>query len=82
MTEYTYKIAGNITCDGFETVEIEEYITIAEMSAEKALETFLTENEQFDFFGSLKTCDVETGGRKGATFRDQNEDQTIDVDLV
>lgn len=58
--EYTYKITGNITYneaeteDGFDTVEIEEYITINEMSAEKALEIFLAENEQFDFSGHSK----------------------------
>ena len=46
MTEYTYKIIGNLTYndaagteDGFATVAINEFITIDEMSAEKALDT-------------------------------------------
>jgi hypothetical protein len=88
MTEYTYEITGTITYnqaeteDGFKTVEIDETITIDVMSAEKAFETFLSQNEQYDFFGTLKTCDAETMGCNGATFRDSNEGQTIDIELI
>ena len=85
---FTYKITGNITYnhaeteDGFATVEIDEKINVEEMDAKKAMEVFLEENEHYNFFGSLKTCDAETGGKKAATFRNQNENQTIDIDLV
>lgn len=90
---FTYRITGQITYndadteDGILTVDIDEEITVEEitveeMSACEAFDTFLAENEQYEFYGSLTTCDVETGGKKGATYRDQNADQTINVDLI
>lgn len=89
MKEYTYKITGKITftdsCDvesGIETVCIEEHITIGERSAAKALESFLSENHQFDFFGKLTQVDAETRGGNWAQYRDQNEDQTIMVEII
>ena len=88
MTEYTYKITGNLTYndadteDGFATVEIEDFITVEEMSAEKALELFLQENECYDFFGKLTQYDADTRGKKWSLFRDQNEGQTIRVEYA
>lgn len=85
---FTYKITGQITYneaetkEGYSTINIEEEVSIDEKSASAAFEHFLEENEQYDFFGSLQTCDAETGGEIGATYRDQNADQTIDIDLV
>ena len=88
MTTFTFKISGTLTYndaagteDGFATVAINEFITVDEMSAEKALENFLEENKRYDFFGKLKTCDTKTHGKKGATYKDQKENQTIDVEL-
>ena len=88
MTTFTFKISGTLTHndaagteDGFATVAINEFITVDEMSAEKALENFLEENKRYDFFGKLKTCDTKTHGKKGATYKDQKENQTIDVEL-
>jgi hypothetical protein len=89
MTTYTYKITGNVTYnesdeteDGLVEVQIEEYVEVDEMSAHAAFEKFFEENAQYEFYGSLKTCDQETYGKKGATYRDQNEGQTVDIDLV
>lgn len=86
--DYRYSIKGRITYNeaetdsGFKTVDIDESVDVDERSCVAALEKFLDDNPQYDFFGTLKTCDVETAGEKGATFRDQNEDQTIDVELI
>lgn len=88
MKKFTYNITGQMTYndadtkDGFETVEIDETIEIDEMSPSTALAKFLEENEQYEFYGSLKTCDAETHGKKGATYRDQNEHQTVNIGLV
>lgn len=85
---YTYKIEGNVTYndadteDGFATVEISETVEVEEMSAQAAFDKFFAENEQYEFYGSLNTCDAETRGKKGATFKDQNEGQTIEVELL
>ena len=84
----TYEIKGNITYnqsdeskDGFATVEISEMYVDAD-SCEEALEKFLEDHEEFDFFGSLKEYDAETRGHEWARYRDQNEDQTIMVEVV
>jgi len=88
MSTFEYRIKGQVTCseadtdDGFATVEIDEIVEIDEMSPEAAKERFFEQNAQYKFYGSLKTCDAETGGKKGATYKDQNEDQTIEVDLL
>lgn len=85
---YTYSIVGDVTYNDAETedgmlkVKIDETVEIKEKSTEKALEVFFEENNQYEFYGSLKTVDAETYGKKGATYRDQNENQTIDVDLI
>jgi hypothetical protein len=85
---FTYKITGKITWneaeteEGYETIEIDEKVQVEEKSASEAFAQFLKENEQYEFYGSLKSCDAKTGGKIGATFRDKNEGQTIDVDLV
>ena len=85
---YTYSIKGQATYNdadtesGFATIDLDETVETSEMSAQAAKDKFFTENEQYDFFGNLKTFDQETGGKKGATFTDQNEGQTIDVELV
>jgi len=80
---YTYQITGSVTDnDSQSTVTIDETITVDEMSAQSAFDKFFADNDQYDFFGSLKSCDQETRGKKGATYRDQNEDQTVDVELV
>ena len=85
---FNYKITGQITYndaeteDGFLTVEIDEEVEIDEMSADEAFNQFLIENEQYEFYGSLKSCDAETYGKKGATYYDQNEEQTIKVELI
>jgi len=85
---YTYKIEGTVIYneadndEGYVTVEILETTEVEEMSADAAKEKFFFENPEYDdSFGSMKTCDQETRGGKGATYRD-NEGRTIDVDLV
>lgn len=85
---YTYSIKGQVTFNdaetesGFATVTLDATIETDEMSAQAAKDKFFSENEQYDFFGNLQTCDQATGGKKGATFTDQNNDQTIDVELL
>jgi hypothetical protein len=82
----TYKIEGNITYnqadteDGFATVEILEYQEAE--NATEALEKFLEDNTQYDFFGKMTMCDADTRGEKWARYADQNEDQFISVDIV
>jgi len=49
---------------------------------ETALGKFLAENNHYEFYGSLKNCDAKTHGKKGATYRDQNENQTIEIDII
>jgi len=88
MEIFTYNITGQMTRndadtdDGFETVEIYETIEIDEMSPSTALAKFLEENERYEFYGSLKTCDAETRGKKSETYRDSYEHQTVNIDLV
>ena len=89
MTTFTFKISGTLTYndaagteDGFATVAINEFITVDEMSAEKALENFLEENKRYDFFGKLTQYDADTRGKKWSLFRDQNEGQTILVEYA
>lgn len=85
---YTYKIEGQVnyneaeTDEGYATVEISETVEVDEMSAEAAKERFFAENPQYDdFFGSMKSCDQETRGKKGATYKD-GVCRMIEVDLV
>lgn len=85
---FEYKITGQITYneaeteEGRDTVDLVETVEVDDMSAGGAFKKFLDENEQYEFYGNLKTVDAETGGKKGATYCDQNEDQTIEVELV
>ena len=85
---FTYSIKGQVTYNeadtktGFETINIDEVIHIDDMSAEAAKDKFFADNEQYDFFGSLMTCDAKTYGKKGATFSDQGESQIINVELI
>ena len=85
---YTYLIKGIVTYNdaetesGYESIEINEEIDVDELGAQNALNLFLKENEQYDFYGLLTSCDAETRGNKGASFCDQNEDQSIEVELV
>jgi len=83
----TYKIEGNLTYnqseeteDGFCNTEISEYIEAE--NAPEALDLFLEENEQYDFFGRMTLCDADTRGRKWAKFVDQNERHFINVEIV
>ena len=65
------------------TVEINETIEVSELSATAALEKFFQENEEYDDFFQLKTCDIETYGKKHATFIDATDnDRKLYVDLV
>jgi predicted chitinase len=86
---YTYRITGKVnyneaeTEDGNQTVELNETIETEELGAESALRQFFDDNPQYDDFYSLKTCDAETRGEKGATFKDRtDETRWIDVELV
>ena len=83
----TYKIEGNLTynqCeeteDGFCDTEISEYIESE--SAPEALDLFLEENEQYDFFGRMTLCDSDTRGCKWAKFSDQNQGHYLMVEVV
>jgi len=87
---YTYKIKGRVSYpgdqgDGYEliSIDINETVEVEEMGAEEAFWTWLDKDEQEEcqFFGRLTTCDAKTYGKKGATLIDQNEEQTIDVEL-
>jgi len=83
----TYRIQGQLTYNeaetesGRETININEKFNSDADNCHEAFGEFLADHEEFDFFGSLKSCDVETSGKKGATFYDSNEEQWIDVDL-
>lgn len=88
-TMNTYQIKGHVNCndaetdDGNLTVEINENVTTDELGADAALRKFFAENEQYDDFFDLKTCDQETYGKKGASFIDRTDsDRRLDVDLV
>jgi len=78
--EYTYKITGQMTED-METVEIDESITISQRDTTAALAAFLVENEQLQFFGTLKTCNADDPA-SGAIYIDQNEGQKIEIELI
>ena len=88
MEKFIYTIKGQVTYnqadnkDGFKTVEINETIKVDEMNPETALGKFLAENNHYEFYGSLRNCDAKTHGKKGATYRDQNENQTIEIDII
>jgi len=88
MEKYTYNITGQMshndadTDNGFETVAIDEEIEIFEMSPATALSLFLENNERYEFYGHLETCDAKTHGKSGATYRDKNERQVVDINLV
>lgn len=87
---YTYTIKGHVnyneaeTEEGYATIEIDEIIEMEELGAQEAKDKFFEENTQYDdFFGSAKTCDKETHGKKGASFIYQNNPEiTLDVDLA
>lgn len=86
---YTYQIKGQVnyndaeTEDGNLTIEINETVEIDELGAESALRAFFAENEQYDDFFDLKTCDQETYGKKGASFTDRTDnDRRLYVDLI
>ena len=85
---YTYTINGQVNYNnadndsGNATVDVSETVIVDEMSAQTAKDAFFAHNEQYDdFFGTAKTCDAETAGGKGATYKD-NDGLVIDVDLV
>lgn len=80
----TGKITSNVaeTESGYETVDIDETIETEVGCAAAALTQFLDENQQYEYFGTLKTCDAYTYGQIGAHFYDQNENQAIDVERV
>ena len=85
---HVYSIKGQVTHnqadneDGFGTVNIDETVDIDVKSTSDAYDKFFTEHPEYDFFGALQTCDAETHGGIGATYRDQNEDQTVDIELI
>ena len=83
-----YRIKGELTYNeteteaGFPTVEIDEEFESEAECCIDALAPFLEAHPEYDYFGSLKTCDAETYGKKRAHFYDQNEEQTIDVESI
>ena len=86
---YTYKIHGTVNCNdaetysGNKTVEITDYIDVADLSCESALRTFFADNSQYDDFYRLSTCDAETYGKQYARFVDSTDSaHTISVSLV
>jgi hypothetical protein len=84
-----YTIKGEVSYNeaeieaGVETIQIDEvFETSSAGNCEEAFREFLQINTQYDYFGKLKTCDLETYGKKGATFYDSNESQKIEVELI
>lgn len=84
-----YRITGHVNYneaeneEGYETVEIDEIVEVDELGAGAAFDKFFAENEMFDSWFMLKSCDPETRGKVSASFIDTtDEERWLYVDLV